>query len=119
VILFVYFGFSTPGGGFLIKLGKLLHISSSGSLIVRADVAAPLGATVLTESAKRVGQVSDVFGPKKAPYVSVKSPFNRESLKDLVGETLFYAQDRGRTVLPGGSRLRSSEIRKGGDYHEQ
>jgi len=103
----------------LIKLGKLLHISSSGSLIVRANVAAPLGATVLTESAKRVGQVSDVFGPKKAPYISVKSSFGRESLRGLVGETLFYAQDRGKTVRPEGIRLRSSETRKGGGYHGQ
>nr|MDO8098371.1 Gar1/Naf1 family protein [Candidatus Njordarchaeota archaeon] len=102
----------------MIKLGKLLHISSSGNLIVRADVAAPLGAIVLTESAKRVGQVSDIFGPKKAPYISVKSPFDRESLSGLVGKTLFLAQDRGRTVRAEKSRLRSSEMRKEGGYHE-
>lgn len=102
----------------MIKLGKLLHISSSGNLIVRVDVPAPLGATVLVDGARRVGQVGDVFGPKKAPYVSVKTSLDRESLKDLVGKTLFYSEDRGRTVRLEGSKLRSSAMRKGGGDHE-
>jgi rRNA processing protein Gar1 len=102
----------------LIKLGKLLHISSSGNLIVRADAAAPLGAIVFTERAKRVGQVGDVFGPKKAPYISVKSPFDRKSLTDLVGKTLFYTQGRERIVRSEDRKLRSSEISRGGGYHE-
>lgn len=102
----------------MIKLGKLLHISSSGNLIVRADAPAPLGAIVLGEGARRVGQVSDVFGPKKAPYVSVKPSFDKDSLRDLVGGTLFYAQSRGRAIRPEDSRLRPSAVRKGGGYHE-
>jgi len=103
----------------LIKLGKLLHISSSGNLIVRADVVAPLGAIVFTEGAKRVGQVSDIFGPKKAPYISVKSPLERKSLTGLVGKTLFYALSRGRKIRPEDSGLMSSGMRKGDGYHEQ
>jgi rRNA processing protein Gar1 len=102
----------------LIKLGRLLHISSSGNLIVRADAAAPLGAIVFTERAKRVGQVSDVFGPKKTPYVSVKSPYDRKSLTELVGKTLFYAQGRGKMIRSEDGKLRSSETSKGGGYHE-
>jgi rRNA processing protein Gar1 len=118
VLLFVYIGLSTPGGDFLIKLGKLLHISSSGNLIVRADAAAPLGAIVFTERAKRVGQVGDVFGPKKAPYISVKSPFDRKSLTDLLGKTLFYAQGRASIARSEDRRPRSYETKKGGGYHE-
>mgnify|MGYP006266663419 CR=1 FL=1 len=102
----------------MIKLGKLLHISSSGNLIVRADAPAPLGAIVFAERAKKIGQVGDVFGPKKAPYISVKSPFDRKSLTDLVGKTLFFAQGREGILRSEDRRLKSSEIKKGGGYHE-
>ena len=79
----------------MFKLGESLHISSSRNLILRAEVTPPLGAVVLTEDAKEVGRVIDVFGPKKAPFVSVRSSFETSFLRTLVGRVLFYEERRG------------------------
>jgi RNA-binding protein len=79
----------------LNRLGKLLHISSSRNLVVRAEVTPPIGAVVMTEDRREVGRVSDVFGPTKAPYISVSSPSERMFLQSLVGKSLFYDENRG------------------------
>jgi rRNA processing protein Gar1 len=93
----------------LYKLGKLLHISSSGNLILRAEVTPPLGVLVLTEDAREVGRVSDVFGPKNAPYVSVRSPSVASVLRSLVGRVLFYEERRGER---GGREVEPIPIRR-------
>lgn len=83
------------GGGFLIKLGKTLHISSSRNLILKVEIAPPLGALVLTGDAREVGHVVDIFGPKGGPFVAVKSPSDQVFLQSLVGRVLFYREKRG------------------------
>lgn len=79
----------------MIKLGKILHVSSSRNLILRADLVPPLGVSVLTGDSKEVGRVVDIFGPKKEPYVAVKSPSDQVFLQSLVGRVLFYREKRG------------------------
>ena len=86
---------SAFGGDCLNKLGKLLHISSSRNLVLRAEVTPPIGAVVMTNDSREVGRVSDVFGPTKAPYVSVSSPSEKVFLQSLVGKFLFYEDRRG------------------------
>jgi rRNA processing protein Gar1 len=78
----------------LFRLGKLLHISSSRNLILRAEVTPPLGVLVLTADTKVVGRVVDVFGPKNAPYVSVKPPSESSLAQTLVGRVLYYDERR-------------------------
>lgn len=77
------------------RLGKLLHISASRNLILRAEATPPLGVLVLTGDAKEIGRVSDVFGPKNAPYISVRSYFETSYLQTLIGRVLFYEEGRG------------------------
>jgi RNA-binding protein len=79
----------------LIKLGKISHISSSRNLILRAEIAPPLGAPVFNGDAKEVGRVVDVFGPKRGPFIAVKSPFDQVFLRSLVGRVLFCREKRG------------------------
>ena len=58
----------------LRRLGKILHVSSSRSLIVKCDESrfVKLGTKVCDSKLKEVGRVQDLFGPVTAPYVSVR-----------------------------------------------
>ena len=66
---------SMPGAG-LRRLGKVLHLSKSGNLILRLESTEPprTGVEVCNHKLERVGIVNNVLGPVKAPYVSVQ-PF--------------------------------------------
>jgi rRNA processing protein Gar1 len=58
----------------LRRLGKILHLSSSRSLIVKCDESrfVKLGTKVCDSKLKEVGKVQDLFGPVTSPYVSVR-----------------------------------------------
>ncbi len=75
------------------RLGEVLHISHRGMVIVRTDKSPPIGAEVVDKKVQKVGQVKDVFGPVKAPYVSVK-PFNNVDLEKIVGHQLYLYRKR-------------------------
>jgi rRNA processing protein Gar1 len=97
----------------LIKLGKILHVSSSKNLILRVEIVPPLGAPVLTGDAREVGNVVDIFGPKKAPFVSVKSPSDEAFLRGLVGRALFFREKRGMKTLREGNGSRPFRGKRG------
>ncbi|OYT61339.1 MAG: hypothetical protein B6U69_03770 [Thermofilum sp. ex4484_15] len=65
--------------GGLRRLGKVLHVSQSGRIIVRAEVIAPLYAPVYDRHLREVGRVCDVLGPVSSPYVAV------EPIRSLIG----------------------------------
>lgn len=98
----------------MIRLGKLHHISSSRNLIVRAEVIPPLGATVLTDDSRKIGRISDVFGPKNTPFVSVRPFSDERSLQSLIGRIIFYAKEGERAGGRGSSGLRSIRAKRGG-----
>jgi rRNA processing protein Gar1 len=58
----------------LRRLGKILHLSKSRSLIVKCDEArfVKLGTKVCDSKLKEVGKVQDLFGPVTSPYFSVR-----------------------------------------------
>ena len=58
----------------LRRLGKILHLSASRSLIVKCDESRflKLGTRVCDSKLKEIGTVQDLFGPVGAPYVSVR-----------------------------------------------
>jgi RNA-binding protein len=60
------------GGISMKRLGKVIHLSKSGKLILRVKVKPKLGAAVLDENLVVVGTVFDAFGPVGNPYLSVK-----------------------------------------------
>jgi RNA-binding protein len=72
------------------ELGKISHISNKGRLVVRSKETPAFGLPVFTEEKKKLGIVSDVFGPTKKPYISIKvHAKNSKNLENRVGETLY------------------------------
>ncbi len=61
------------------KLGVIHNLSYRGDLIVRASQAPGVGQEVLNKRGLPLGKVKRVFGPVKAPYVSVE-PFEEPGL---------------------------------------
>ncbi len=72
------------------RLGKVLHISKRGTIIIQTDKTPPVGrrSIVLDKKAQEVGIIIDVFGPVKTPYVSVR-PRRKNDLEKLVGQMLY------------------------------
>lgn len=60
------------GTGNLQRLGRVLHVSSSRNLILKAEALPKIGDKVVDENLKSVGTVFDVFGPVSSPYAAVK-----------------------------------------------
>ena len=58
----------------LRRLGKILHISSSRSLIVKCDESrfVRLGTRACDSKLKEIGKVQDLFGPISSPYISIR-----------------------------------------------
>jgi len=74
----------------LRRLGKVLHISNRGSIILRTEKTPPVGdrSIVLDKKAQEVGIIIDVFGPVKEPYVAVR-PKRDYDVSNLVGQMLY------------------------------
>ncbi len=53
------------------KIGRVLHIASSGKAVVKAERVPKVGEVVFDEKQRQMGKVFDVFGPTGAPYVAV------------------------------------------------
>jgi RNA-binding protein len=58
----------------LQRLGKILHLSKSRSLIVKCDEPrfVKLGTRTCDSKLKEIGKVQDLFGPISAPYLSIR-----------------------------------------------
>ena len=77
------------------RLGKVLHISNRGSIIIRTEKTPPVGSksVVMDKKAQEVGTIIDVFGPVKFPYVAIK-PNPGYDTKKLVGQMLYLYKKR-------------------------
>jgi len=79
----------------LKRLGPVLHVSTHGHLIIRLEEASlpKINAKVVTKKMDRIGTVYDIFGPEKAPYVSVKPDkrMPKSGVQALVNERVFIA----------------------------
>ena len=75
------------------KLGSILHFSDIGNAIIYNPAKLPkIGSNVVTENMEHVGDVFDIFGPVKTPYVSVKlKPQFKDNIQ--IG-TVLYIIDR-------------------------
>ena len=71
----------------LQRIGSVLHVSSSRSLILKTDHLPRIGDKVVDDKLSNVGTVFDVFGPVSSPYVAVKTSVDEPSL--LVGRSLY------------------------------
>jgi len=71
----------------LQRLGRVLHVSSSRNLILKAENTPRIGDRVVNQDLKPVGTVFDVFGPVSSPYVAVKPEVEESS--NIMGDTLY------------------------------
>ncbi|MDW8024123.1 MAG: Gar1/Naf1 family protein [Nitrososphaerota archaeon] len=71
----------------MIRLGLVLHISSSRNLIVKIENTPKIGELVVDEKLKPIGEVFDVFGPISAPYAAVKPKTSKP--ESLVNKTVY------------------------------
>jgi rRNA processing protein Gar1 len=76
----------------LRRLGKVLHLSKSGNLLLRLEqYPVPIiGAPVCDYKLRSVGVVNNILGPVKTPYVSVKPVPNVDGA--LVGRVLYQVE---------------------------
>ena len=74
------------------RLGKVLHLSKSGNLLVRLEqYPVPIiGAQVCDYKLRSVGVVNNILGPVKTPYVSVKPVANVDGA--LVDRVLYQVE---------------------------
>jgi len=56
----------------LQRIGLVLHTSSNGNMILKAENPPCIGDQAVDEKLKQVGTVFDVFGPVSTPYVAVR-----------------------------------------------
>ena len=79
-------------GSRLRRLGKVLHMSKSGNLIVRLEQP-PIPqdySKVVDYKIKTIGVVNNILGPVKNPYVSVKP---EKFASDLSGRVLYLLEE--------------------------
>ena len=93
--MFIYaicqFSRSMPGSR-LRRLGKVLHMSKSGNLIIKLEQS-PVPreySRVVDYKIKTVGVVNNILGPVKNPYVSVKP---EGVASDLSGRILYLLEE--------------------------
>ncbi|MFQ5907324.1 MAG: H/ACA ribonucleoprotein complex subunit GAR1 [Thermoplasmata archaeon] len=72
------------------KLGAIKDFSYRGDLLVKAGFAPPPDAAVFDARKRTLGRVLRVFGPVRAPYVTVKPA--REPKLPLLGSEV-YVED--------------------------
>ncbi len=77
------------------RLGKVLHLSKSGNLIVRLESSNPpqVGTEVFDPKLEKIGTVNNVMGPVAAPYLSV-TPAGHESIEKLAGRIVYLLEKR-------------------------
>jgi RNA-binding protein len=67
----------------LQRLGKVLNVTPSQSVIVKIDKPLKIGTTVIDENLKVIGRIFDIIGPVSSPYAVVKpSVKNAEKLEN-------------------------------------
>lgn len=54
------------------ELGKVIHVSRTGLLVLKAVNVPKIGAKAFDESSKVAGVVIDVFGSVSSPYVAIR-----------------------------------------------
>ena len=75
-------------------LGRVLHMSSSRNLILKAATQPRIGDKVVDENLEFVGSVFDIFGPVSSPYIAVKPAISNPNR--LIENTLYTIPSTGR-----------------------
>ncbi len=86
------------------RIGCVIHISSNGNMILKADNVPHIGNQAIDENLKSVGTVSEIFGPVANPYVAVRPSVNEPS--SYVQRVLYAAQAPSKTRMKEKRRRR-------------
>jgi RNA-binding protein len=79
------------------RLGKVLHVTPSQNVVIKADKTPKIGSAVVDENLKTVGKVFDVIGPVSSPYAVVKPAIkNPAKLTDKQLYLLLSKQQRSK-----------------------
>ena len=84
-------------------LGKVLHLVSRG-MVIQSGEAPRLGEAVLDSKKRKIGNVSDIFGPVNSPYLLIKpvSILSRADMEGLVGSDVYMGEKyAGRSAKKG------------------
>lgn len=84
------------------RIGKVLHVSSSKNIVLKAETHAQIGDKVVDENLRQIGRIFDIFGPVSAPYVSVKT--DEENLHSFAGRTLYVVPSKNTKRVKGRKR---------------
>lgn len=60
------------GGDVLQRLGKVISVTPSQSIVVKIDKPPKMGCAVIDENLKVIGRIFDIIGPVSSPYAVVK-----------------------------------------------
>jgi len=71
-------------------LSSVLHISKNHMLVLQCESGRPPKekASIFSKTEEKIGVISEIFGPVKKPYITVK-PVKGIELEKLVGEDLY------------------------------
>ena len=78
------------------RLGRVINVTPSRNLVVKAEKAPKIGSSVVDENLKTVGRVFDVIGPVTSPYAVVK-PVVREPEKLASKQLYLLASKKDRS----------------------
>lgn len=66
------------------EIGEILHVIQGNRAIAKVKIAPKPGSTVFDVRRKPIGQIIDIFGPVKSPYIEIK-------VKELDPRKLVYS----------------------------
>ncbi|WP_346297683.1 Gar1/Naf1 family protein [Geoglobus acetivorans] len=95
----------------LKKIGRVLHISKTGNVILSSvpDYLPKEGSPVYNKRMEKIGFVYDIIGPVRNPFLVVK-PFKRRIIEE---DILFTVVEDGRGRKGKGKGNRKEGKRKG------
>ncbi len=79
----------------LQRLGKVISITPSSSLIIKTENPPKIGTEVVDESLKVVGRVFDIIGPMSSPYAVIKPSVKDPA--DLINKPLYLLLSKTRS----------------------
>lgn len=81
------------------EAGEILHVIKGNKAIAKVNFSPKLGLTVYDIRRKPIGQITDIFGPVKSPYVEID--VGAQDPKKLVNSPIY--------ILPKAKNVRRSD----------
>jgi len=75
-------------------LGRVMHIGSKGP-VLKSSQTPKLGAPVFNSKKKRIGNIYEIFGPVKNPYIIIK-PASGVASESLIGSPIYIGENEPR-----------------------